>query len=214
MSESAPTLTELAQLIKAAASLEISCMMPGVIVKYAEATGLADVQPAINVKPRGALPAVPRALVTAPVVFPSVGGFSIEYAPLPGDPCILLFADRSLDVWVNSGGVVDAGENSRHALKDAIVLPFAAKSNTPTQARITISPTGDITIDGTAEIKIGAAATEAAAKADALIAVFDAIFTATIVAVPQDGGAAIHALQIAAWEAAKNTIAALKTKVQ
>jgi hypothetical protein len=40
----------------------------------------------------------------------------------PGDPCLLIFSDRSLDSWLDRGGEVDPIDLRRHHLSDAVAI--------------------------------------------------------------------------------------------
>ncbi len=53
-------------------------------------------------------------IVDVPVLFPQGGGYRITFPLAVGDVGWLQFADRSLDVWLNRGGVVDPGDSRTH----------------------------------------------------------------------------------------------------
>lgn len=59
-----------------------------------------------------------------PVAFPSGGGCFLTLPITAGDMGLLVFADRSLDRWLNGiGSEVDPGDPRMHDLSDAIFLP-------------------------------------------------------------------------------------------
>src|SRR6266540_2967325 len=95
---------------------------PGRIVKFDPATGLADVKPLVqDPGPDGVTRSVP-VICNVPVHFPGAGGFRLTFPVAVGDPCFLLFADHSLDVWIAKGGEVDPGDPRRHSLNDAVAI--------------------------------------------------------------------------------------------
>ena len=61
-------------------------------------------------------------LLDCPVFTLQGGGGSIQFPVAKGDDCIVLFSDRSLEIWLNTG--VSAAPNSlrTHALSDAIAI--------------------------------------------------------------------------------------------
>lgn len=115
---------------------QIRCAMPGVIQSFDPATQTATVLPAIKMKvnlgdgvKQMDLPPVD----SVPVVLPFAQGAGLLLT-LPirgGDECLLIFADRSLDNFVQSGGVQPtvstASEETTspraHSLADAICIP-------------------------------------------------------------------------------------------
>ncbi len=59
-----------------------------------------------------------------PVAFPRGGGFSFTMPITEGDYVLLVFADRSIDLWLENGGSnVDPIDIRRHAVGDAIAIP-------------------------------------------------------------------------------------------
>jgi len=115
---------------------QIRCAMPGVIQSFDAATQIATVQPAITMKVNLGdgvrqlqLPVIPN----VPVVLPFAQGMGLLLT-LPiksGDECLLVFGDRAIDNFVQSGGVqptvTTASEDTTtprsHHLSDAICIP-------------------------------------------------------------------------------------------
>ncbi|MBL4769530.1 MAG: hypothetical protein JKY94_17790 [Rhodobacteraceae bacterium] len=67
-------------------------------------------------------------IVRAPVAIPRTrnGGYALTFPILPGDEVLLVFADRSIDNWVASGGdqnPVEPNVSRTHDLADAMVIP-------------------------------------------------------------------------------------------
>ena len=100
-------------------------------------------------------------LVKCPLVMLSGGSASITFPVAKGDSCIILFNDRDIDTWWNTGSSSSAPNSSRvHDLNDAIVIVgirnlqnaiqsyFNGFKITYGSAYITIDPSGNIVIQG------------------------------------------------------------------
>lgn len=127
--------TAINQLIEVALS-GLYCVLPGYVVKYEYRTCKASVQPAIKktylttveeellpteVKNLSQLPIIED----VPVLWPRTADFIIHAPLAKGDGVLLLFSDRSLEGFLNanSGRTVDAPDNRKHSLSDAIAIP-------------------------------------------------------------------------------------------
>lgn len=123
-------------------------------------------------------------LVSVPVLYPGTDGMRISGPILPGARGVVVFAERSIDSWINMGGPVDpAFDYQWHHLSDGFFIPGAragidAEDIDPTVHRIgsadggagmeitegpavsrlltlsTLGPT--LTLDAATEIKHGA----------------------------------------------------------
>lgn len=62
-------------------------------------------------------------LLDCPVIFPSGGGFCLTLDLQQGDECLMLFSNRCIDAWWQSGGVQKQQEFRMHDLSDGFVLP-------------------------------------------------------------------------------------------
>ena len=62
------------------------------------------------------------ALVDCPVFTPQGGGYSLQFPIEEGDTAIVLFADRNIDNWFQSGGVQVPADGRLHNLSDAIAI--------------------------------------------------------------------------------------------
>lgn len=108
--------------------------IPGVIDSFDGETQTATVIPAISMKTfidnEGGVLEFPP-IVNAPIVFPfaSTAGFALTLPIRRGDPCIILFSQRSIDNWHDKGGIQPSEEGvaaRHHDLTDAIVLIAAS----------------------------------------------------------------------------------------
>jgi len=61
-------------------------------------------------------------LIDCPAIVLSGGDFSVKMPIKQGDECLVLFNDRSIDKWFESGNVVQLDSNRLHSFSDGIVL--------------------------------------------------------------------------------------------
>lgn len=62
-------------------------------------------------------------LVNVPVQFPSGGGFTATFPLAEGDEVLVMFADRCIDGWWQSGGIQAQIELRSHDLSDGFAIP-------------------------------------------------------------------------------------------
>ncbi len=101
-------------------------------------------------------------LVDIPVVLPSVRGFHLTMPIKTGDECLLVFADRCIDAWFDTGVVSPQMEHRVHHISDGFALlgvnsrPNTISDyspddmvlrNTANNQKITLKKSGDITIE-------------------------------------------------------------------
>lgn len=100
--------------------------LPGIIVAFDPATLLAQVQAAVKsvvTTPDGSKSTVARSLlVDVPVVFPGGGGCTLTFPVADGDECLLVFAARGIDAWLEYGGTQDPLPDRRHSMNDAFAF--------------------------------------------------------------------------------------------
>lgn len=128
--------SEIKEIIDRALA-RINTCIPGVIDSFDGETQTATVIPAVSMKTfiddkESVLEFPP--IVNAPLVFPfaSTAGFALTLPIRRGDPCIILFSQRSIDNWHDRGGIQpsESGVGTRHHdLTDALV--FMAASPVP-----------------------------------------------------------------------------------
>lgn len=61
-------------------------------------------------------------LVDVPVVFPRGGGCTLTFPVEAGDECLVIFADRCIDFWWQSGGIQEPVDERMHDLSDAFCI--------------------------------------------------------------------------------------------
>ena len=110
-----------------AARMDIHTALPGIIQSFDAAHMTCSVQPSVRgaiVQPNGQAVAVDLPmLVDCPVVFPGGGGYILTYPLKAGDECLVVFSERCIDAWWQSGGVQAAAEYRLHDLSDGFVIP-------------------------------------------------------------------------------------------
>lgn len=155
-----PNLSQLAEAVVEAAGEQIRSAIPGVFASVASDLSTASVQPAVSRAGGESDPAIPD----VPVLFPQFSGGQITWPIAAGDPCLLVFGDRSLDEWQRAGGArsVDPTDPRTHDLTDAVAIPLGMGGAASGRS-------GDISLRlGTAELRLqsgnkvalGAGATE------------------------------------------------------
>lgn len=96
----------------------------GTVTAFHPATMTVDIQP--NTKsmvrqPDGSIKPIPYPLLTGvPVSFPGGGGASLTFPIKPGDEALVIFASRSTDSWVQSGGEQNPMDARTQDLSDGI----------------------------------------------------------------------------------------------
>ncbi len=107
-------------------STSLRVAMPGIIQSFDAGAVTATIQPAVKASVRqsdGALSSVALPLlVDVPVVFPRGGGVTLTFPVAAGDECLVVFADRCIDYWWQSGGVQEPVDQRQHHLADAFAL--------------------------------------------------------------------------------------------
>lgn len=112
--------------IQEAISAGIRVAMPGIVVSFDSDAVTAVIQPAI----KGYEPdangnqisiSMPQ-LVDVPVTFPRGGGVTLTFPVKPGDECELIFNDRCIDFWWQSGGEQEPVHPRQHHIGDAVAF--------------------------------------------------------------------------------------------
>ena len=106
--------------------------LPGIINSFNPSTKRAMIQIAINqLLTNGNASAYPL-LVDVPVIFPSGGGFNINFPLSSGDAILVVFSQRALDNFKQTFSQENGNPIGFFSLKDAVAIPgFGALQNTP-----------------------------------------------------------------------------------
>lgn len=101
---------------------QLHTCIPGIIASFDPGKQTASVQPAIKriFNEQGAVN-LPLC-VDVPVAFPGGGDFFLTFPVKAGDECILLFSERAIDYWYQSGGTQEPSEYRLHDLSDGLAI--------------------------------------------------------------------------------------------
>lgn len=192
---SGDTLPAMQALI-AGLQASLRTAMPGIIQSFDAQKRTAVIQPALKAQvqsPDGTFSWVQMPqLLDCPVFFPSGGGVTLTFPVKPNDECLVVFSDRCIDTWWQSGGFNNIQADLRmHDLSDGFALvgvssvPQVIPSISTTKAQlrndagttfVEVDPAGNIAavasgnIDATAGGHINAVATTSASVTAPLIA--------------------------------------------
>lgn len=103
--------------------IDVHTCLPGTIISYDSSKQKASVQPNIQRKMLNGVVQDLPIINSVPVVHPRSGKAAILLPLKAGDPCLLIFAERSIDLWKSKGGQVDPQDTRKHDLSDAFCIP-------------------------------------------------------------------------------------------
>lgn len=148
---------------------DLHTALPGIVESFDAATQLATVQPAIRrifITREGdreiLVPSDLPLLINVPVIFPRGGGFSLTFPVAKGDECLLVFCERAIDSWHQTGKVRKPDARRFHSLSDATAfvglssIPNKVPNYDPTNVQLKRDDSSVIftlLTDGTAELK-------------------------------------------------------------
>ncbi|MBC8950264.1 Gp138 family membrane-puncturing spike protein [Xenorhabdus sp. TS4] len=92
-------------------------------------------------------------LVDVPVIFPRGGGVTLTFPIKSGDECLVIFADRCIDYWWQSGGVQEPVDPRQHNLSDGFAI-VGPQSQARKISNISTSAAQLRTDDGAAYIEL------------------------------------------------------------
>ena len=149
--------TEASQAAHDGRQAAIHTSMPGIIVSYNPATLTARVKPAIqgNLRsPEGKISQVNLTeLPDVPVHFPGGGGAILTFPVKPGDDCLLVFSERSIDYWHQLGGQQKQQDWRMHDINDAICF-VGVRSSPAVPGSVSATTTQLRTDDGRTLIEV------------------------------------------------------------
>ena len=101
---------------------DVCTAVPGYVVAFIPGTQRAQVQIGlVRVNIDGAI-FNPPPIVDVPVQFPG-SGFVLEHQVTPGCEGIILFSQRCMDGWKQTGGIADNPVARFHSMQDAMFIP-------------------------------------------------------------------------------------------
>lgn len=151
----------------------IHTALPASVISYDYSVQKASVQPLLNkVWADGTVTPMPI-LENVPVIFPRAGGASLTFPVVNGDTCLLVFIERSTDLWRTQGGQVSPDDPRKFDLSDGVALmglsPFSENSLadnnedlllTYAGSKVRIKQNGDVVIQTSNKVAIGDTTTE------------------------------------------------------
>ena len=152
---------------------DVHTALPGTIISYDSTLQKATIQPSLKKSYLDGTTQEMPILNNVPVIFPRAGGASLTFPVVQGDTCLLLFIERSTDLWKSVGGVVAPDDPRKFDLSDAVaimgLMPFSENSLsennedvllTYKNSNIRIKSSGEIQIETAGKIAIGSQTTE------------------------------------------------------
>lgn len=130
MSET-PSLDQVILLGIESRLFDLHTCLPGIVEKYNKAKNTVDVTPALKRKYETGDIVQQPVILNIPVAFPRGGKFSITHPIKKGDSVILVFSERSLDVWKKNGGIVDPQDPRKFNVTDAFAIPGGYPETSP-----------------------------------------------------------------------------------
>lgn len=122
MSQSTPSLEQILKDAIESRITDLHTAMIGVVQSYNAQLQTADIQPVIKKKyADGTLVNLPL-LANVPILFNRTGKAYLHVPLKKDDYVLLIFCERSLDVWLQQGGIVDPKDYRKHNLSDAIAI--------------------------------------------------------------------------------------------
>lgn len=152
---------------------DVHTALPGTIISYDSTLQKATIHPSLKKSYLDGTTQEMPILNNVPVIFPRAGGASLTFPVVQGDTCLLLFIERSIDLWKSVGGVVAPDDPRKFDLSDAVaimgLMPFSENSLsennedvllTYKNSNIRIKSSGEIQIETAGKIAIGSQTTE------------------------------------------------------
>ncbi|MGH1498233.1 Gp138 family membrane-puncturing spike protein [Yersinia proxima] len=125
MAVSSSVLTgDLSQVLKVASdtlSASLRVAIPGIVQSFDADSVTCDIQIGIKGESGGESTNL-SVLTSVPVVFPRGGGITMTFPIKSGDECLLVFGDRCIDFWHQSGDIQETVDERQHDLSDAFAI--------------------------------------------------------------------------------------------
>jgi hypothetical protein len=150
------TTPSLEQVIKNAIEgrlNEVHTALPAQVLSYDPSNQTCSVQPSIQRKySDGTLVKIP-VINMVPVVHPRTADAFVHLPIAPGDLVLLVFIERSIDIWKTTGGTPDPMDARKHHYSDAVAIPGLYPKGQP----FTVSDPSVLTVQkGTSTFEVGA----------------------------------------------------------
>lgn len=123
---SEPSLRDVLNLLRDEIMLSLNCHAVGVIQEFNAEKQLASVSIGYKKSFQDSSGKITAAdypvLLDCPVVVMRGGKGGLTFPIAPGDSCLILFNDRDMDTWINSGQVTVPSTARKHSIADAIAI--------------------------------------------------------------------------------------------
>ncbi len=122
-----PTLADVINTALENRLIDVHTAMPGTVVTYNASSKTADIAPqfkrSLRDEDEGRVSETIPNFPNVPVVFPGGGQFEISWQLNPGDYVMVIFSERNIGEWQQSGRAVDPGDLRTHELSGAVAFP-------------------------------------------------------------------------------------------
>mgnify|MGYP001767638139 CR=1 FL=1 len=105
-----------------ASTLDLHTAMPGIVLSFDKNKQTAVVQPAVQKFFRGKGFVEIKQVMDVPVQFPRGGGFVLTFPVAAGDECLLVFSERAIDHWFETGRTSPPSDTRTHSLSDGFAI--------------------------------------------------------------------------------------------
>jgi len=117
------SLTEAVQSVVDVTIENLNTVLPGTFETYDFKQQKATVQLMLNKKLKDGTIQTLNPLAEVPVIFQRTKNSGMTFPIKRGDACLVLFSQRSLDIYLNSGKISNPGDPRKFDLSDAIAIP-------------------------------------------------------------------------------------------
>ena len=116
-----PSLSDFADALRAEIFSAMNCVKVGKITKVNSSTRTAEIQIQFKQVIGDKIVSMPL-LVDCPIFTLQGGGCAVYLPVQAGDPCLVLFSDRNIDIWYSTGTEAAPANQRSHDLSDGIAL--------------------------------------------------------------------------------------------
>ena len=118
-----PTMSKIMDQATDKMAYDLKVAAPAIVIRYDKDKMLADVRPQFKKKYLDGEILSSPIIYNVPVIQPRAGGAYIHLPIKKGHQVMLVWADRSLEKWLTSGGEVDPEDKRKHHISDAVAYP-------------------------------------------------------------------------------------------
>lgn len=153
--EETPTLSQVLQQAMESRLVDVHTALPASIVSYDSGTNLAQVQCEIKRKYVDEDARNLPIITNVPVVHPRAND-AMLYLPIKaGDHGLVIFSERSIDLWIERGAAVDPEDARKFHLSDAIFVPGLYPKTKPMPAKVNPSELTLVNSSSVLELQAG-----------------------------------------------------------